>query len=127
MCDSNGKSSSRCSCHSGRMGRLLIPALLLLLAEKPSHGYELSERYSKLGFTEAESDPGAVYRTLRLLEEEGFISSRWETADQGPAKKVYSLNSQGTELLSSWTREIGERKKILESFLDRFYKLKIES
>ncbi|MGM0365139.1 MAG: helix-turn-helix transcriptional regulator [Actinomycetota bacterium] len=125
MCDSD-TGNSKCSCHSGRMGRFLIPALLLLLAEKPSHGYELSERYSELGFTEAESDPGAIYRNLRLLEKEGFIKARWETKGQGPAKKVYSITAEGTELLSSWAREIGGRKNILESFLERFKKLKIE-
>jgi len=126
MCDDNYGNNFRCSCHSGRMGRFLIPALLLLLAEKPSHGYELSERYSKLGFTDADSDPGAIYRKLKLLDKEGFIKSKWETYGQGPAKKVYFITPQGIELMSSWAREISQRKKILGSFLKRYDNLKIK-
>ncbi|MBC7333667.1 MAG: PadR family transcriptional regulator, partial [Actinobacteria bacterium] len=75
-----------CSCHSGRSNRFLIPSLLLLLAEKPSHGYELTDRYSELGFTESGTDPGAIYRTLSLLESEGFVKSKWDTKEPGPAR-----------------------------------------
>jgi len=115
----------RCSCRGGRMNRFLIPALLLLLAEKSSHGYELTERYSELGFTEADSDPGAIYRTLKLLESEGFIKSKWETSVNGPAKKIYSITPEGLEILSGWVVELGKRKKTLEIFLDRYNKLKL--
>jgi len=107
------------------MNRFLIPALLLLLAEEPSHGYELTERYSNLGFTDADSDPGAIYRTLKLLESEGFIKSRWQTEDSGPAKKVYSITHEGLEILSGWVAELKKRKKTLEIFLDRYNKLKL--
>ena len=107
------------------MNRFLIPALLLLLAEKSSHGYELTERYTELGFTEADSDPGAIYRTSKLLESEGFIKSEWKTSVNGPAKKIYSITPEGLEILSSWVVELGKRKKILEIFLDRYNKLKL--
>jgi len=107
------------------MSRFLVPALLLLLAEEPSHGYELTERYSKLGFTDAESDPGAIYRTLKLLESESFIKSKWETKENGPAKKIYSITPEGLEILSGWVAELKKRKKKLEIFLDRYNKLKI--
>ena len=106
------------------MSRLLIPALLLLLAEKPSHGYELTEKYSELGFTDADSDPGAIYRTLKLLESEGFIKSKWETETGGPAKKTYSITSEGMEILSGWISEIKKRRKTLDIFLDRYKKIK---
>jgi len=123
MCNDKNESDYRCSCRSGRMSRFLIPALLLLLSEKPSHGYELTEKYTEFGFTEADSDPGAIYRTLKLLDSEGFIKSKWDTSEPGPAKKIYSITDEGTELLSSWVSEIKERKKILELFLKRYEKL----
>ncbi|MBC8388856.1 MAG: helix-turn-helix transcriptional regulator [Actinobacteria bacterium] len=107
------------------MSRFLIPALLLLLAEEPSHGYELTEKYSKLGFTEADSDPGAIYRTLKLLESEGFIKSKWETRANGPAKKIYSITPEGLEILSGWVVELKKRKKTLEIFLNRYNKIKL--
>jgi poly-beta-hydroxybutyrate-responsive repressor len=124
MCEDNNENILRCSCKRGRMGRFLIPALLLLLSGKPSHGYELTEKYTEFGFTEAGSDPGAIYRTLKLLDSEGFIKSKWETDEPGPAKKIYSITDEGLELLSSWVAKIKERKKIFELFLKRYDKLK---
>jgi len=124
MCDDKPKNISRCSCKSARISRFLIPALLLILSEKPSHGYELTEKYTDFGFTEAGSDPGAVYRTLNLLGSDGFIKSKWKTDEPGPAKKIYSITDEGSELLSSWAKEIKERKKTFEFFLKRYNKLK---
>ena len=117
------KNISRCSCKSARISRFLIPTLLLLLSEKPSHGYELTEKYTEFGFTGAGSDPGAVYRTLKLLDSDGFIKSKWKTAEPGPAKKIYSVTDKGLKLLSSWVKEIKERKKTFEFFLKRYNKL----
>jgi poly-beta-hydroxybutyrate-responsive repressor len=108
----------------GRSSRYLVPALLLLLAEKSSHGYELTERYSDLGFTDASFDPGAIYRTLKLLESENLIKSKWETDNVGPAKKIYSITPEGLEMLSSWIADIERRKNIFENFLQRFKNLK---
>ncbi|MFO7928608.1 MAG: PadR family transcriptional regulator [Candidatus Humimicrobiaceae bacterium] len=123
MCDDHQENISRCSCRSGRMSRFLIPAILLLLAEKPSHGYELTERYSEMGFSGSDSDPGSIYRTLKTLESEGFIESRWETGGSGPAKKIYSITPEGTEMLTSWSAELKKRKKTLELFLSRYNNL----
>jgi len=124
MCEDRSENISKCSCTGGRASRYLVPALLLLLAEKSSHGYELTERYSELGFTEANFDPGAIYRTLKLLESEELIKSRWDTEETGPAKKVYSITPEGIEMLSSWTVNIQKRKKIFEVFIERYNNLK---
>ena len=126
MCEDINESTSRCSCKGGRMSRFLIPALLLLLAEKSSHGYELTERYSEFGFTEAGFDPGAIYRTLRLLESEGFIESRWETRGAGPAKRIYSITPDGLEMLSGWASDIKRRIDVFEMFLKRHGNLKTQ-
>ncbi|MCX6382969.1 MAG: helix-turn-helix transcriptional regulator [Actinobacteria bacterium] len=124
MCEDNNENISRCSCQRGRVSRFLVPALLLLLAEKSSHGYELTERYSELGFTEANFDPGAIYRTLKLLESEELIKSKWNTEEIGPAKKIYSITPEGVEMLSSWVVNIIKRKKIFEVFIERYNNLK---
>lgn len=124
MCDDKNNSMSKCSCMGGRSSRYLVPALLLLLAEKSSHGYELTERYSNIGFTDANFDPGAIYRTLKLLESENLIKSKWETDNAGPAKKIYSITPEGLEMLSSWIADIEKRKNIFENFLQRFKNLK---
>ena len=124
MCADKTEISSKCSCKNARTSRFLIPALLLILSEEPSHGYELTEKYTEFGFTGAGSDPGAVYRTLKLLGSDGFIKAKWKTDEPGPAKKIYSITADGLKLLSSWAKEIEERKKTFELFLDRYNKLK---
>ena len=124
MCSDKTKNISRCSCKNARTSRFLVPALLLILSEEPSHGYELAEKYTEFGFTGAGSDPGAIYRTLKLLGSDGFIKAKWKTDEPGPAKKIYSITADGLKLLSSWTKEIKERKKTFELFLERYNKLK---
>lgn len=42
----------------GPGGRFVEPFLLLLLAEGPSHGYDLMERLAARGFVAGEVDPG---------------------------------------------------------------------
>ena len=106
-----------------RQKRFLMPAILLLLAEKSTHGYELIEKYMTFGFTDANSDAGAIYRTLNMLETKGFIKSVWETDKPGAAKKIYSITDDGLSLLKRWVIEIKERKKVLELFVKRYESL----
>jgi hypothetical protein len=48
MHEDDNENINRCSCKSGRISKFLIPALLLLISEKPSYGYELTEKYTDL-------------------------------------------------------------------------------
>lgn len=125
--DSSIKNSSKkieeCLSACSRQKRFLIPAILLLLAEKSTHGYELIEKYTTFGFTDANSDPGAIYRTLNMLETKSFIKSVWKTSKPGAAKKIYSITGDGLELLKRWVAEIKERKKTLELFINRYENL----
>jgi len=123
----NNKNSNKkideCLSSCSRQKRFLMPALLLLLAEKSTHGYELIEKYTSFGFTDANSDAGAIYRTLTMLEAKGFITSVWETAKPGAAKKIYSITDEGLALLKRWVTEIKERKKTLQLFIKRYESL----
>lgn len=65
----------------GRPRELLVPSLLLLLAESPGHGYELMERLRPLGFDWG--GPGPVYRDLRSLEDAGLVTSNWFVGQSG--------------------------------------------
>lgn len=69
--------------------------LLALIAEKPSHGYELIRAIeAKFGGAYAPS-PGAVYPTLTLLEEQDFIRAE----ASGGTKKVYAITPEGQAYL----------------------------
>lgn len=69
--------------------------LLSLIADKPSHGYELIKAVeTKLGGAYSPS-PGVIYPSLTLLEEMGALESRTEGG-----KKLYSITEAGRDLLA---------------------------
>src|SRR4026208_1059773 len=84
-----------------RVERLVEPSLLLLLRERPLHGYELIERLPELA-GEGRIDVGNLYRLLRALEAEGLVSSEWSAELPGPAKRTYELTPEGRRLLDRW-------------------------
>ena len=76
--------------------------ILALVAEKPSHGYELIKAIEeKLGGGYAPS-PGVVYPTLTLLEELGYVTV--EAQDGG--KKLYSITAEGRAFLAENRRTV---------------------
>lgn len=112
-----------CECPGFRIGRFLQPCLLLLLFRRKAHGYELIEELQKLWFEGENLDPGLVYRTLRRLEEDGFVSSEWVTEGPGPARRVYALTEEGRAILHSWAKYIKAQIPRLQSFLARYREL----
>jgi PadR family transcriptional regulator, regulatory protein PadR len=94
------------------------PALLLLLSERPTHGYELLEQLPRL-IGEQRVDVGNVYRALRALEEEGLVVSEWSAELPGPAKRTYTLTGEGRALLAAWVESLEALSGELTTFLDR--------
>ncbi|MDH7479343.1 MAG: helix-turn-helix transcriptional regulator [Syntrophomonadaceae bacterium] len=103
----------------GKSGKMIEPCLLLLLHEKPAHGYDLIDKLVEFGFEEDAPDPGTVYRNLRRMEEEGLVKSTWITEGPGPAKRLYEVTPQATELLGTWIVEVEKSIERLENFLQR--------
>ena len=96
----------------------LKPCLLLLLAEGPSHGYDLLEQVRRLGIRGAE--PGGLYRYLRSMEKEQLVSSWWEPSQAGPARRTYILTDEGKGALDSSVSSLRDVREILVSLLDRY-------
>jgi PadR family transcriptional regulator, regulatory protein PadR len=99
--------------------RFVEPSLLLLLRERPLHGYELLERLPELGL-EGRVDIGNLYRLLRSLEAEGLVTSEWSAELPGPAKRTYELTPEGRRLLDRWAEALRQAQIDVQSFLDRY-------
>lgn len=113
-----------CNCRGGKIERFIEPCTLLLLKMKqPIHGYELMEELTQFGI---DNDPGALYRTLRRLENEEMVTSTWDTTGAGPAKRLYKLTSTGEELLKAWISNLKEKKNIISRFIDIYEKFQEE-
>lgn len=91
--------------------------VLLLLRERPAHGYELLERLKPFGI--ADGDPGSLYRRLRSLERQGMVRSEWETSGAGPRRRTYYLTERGAARLRSWADSLAETRRLLDYYLGR--------
>ncbi|HEY3463061.1 MAG TPA: PadR family transcriptional regulator [Gaiellaceae bacterium] len=101
-----------------RVERFAEPALLLLLRERPAHGYDLLERLPELT-GEARVEMGNLYRLLRALEEEGLVSSEWDDSS-GPAKRRYAITPAGERLLDQWAEALHRSQERTARFLARY-------
>jgi len=102
-----------------RVERFSEPALLLLLRERPAHGYELLDALPEL-IGESRVDMGNLYRVLRALEEDGLVHSEWQADAPGPAKRMYELSPEGKRLLDEWAAALARSRERIDRFLDRY-------
>jgi PadR family transcriptional regulator PadR len=109
----------------GVLKRLLGPAILLMLAEKPQHGYELMGKLKEMGVTQGR-DPSVLYRFLRHLERTGLAESSLDDSGSGPARKVYSLTPDGMDLLDMWAARLEEFSGLIGEFKKRYQDLQGE-
>jgi PadR family transcriptional regulator PadR len=59
---------------------------------------------------------------LRDLEENGLVSSEWQTEGAGPAKRVYQLTPEGSEVLDVWIAYMKNQADKLLNFIDIYQK-----
>jgi DNA-binding PadR family transcriptional regulator len=77
-------------------------AILSLLAEKPSHGYEVMTRLEERSGGTYQASAGAIYPTLQQLEDQGLIQSK-----QVDGKKVFELTDEGRKELDAHSEGVG--------------------
>jgi DNA-binding PadR family transcriptional regulator len=102
-----------------RVERFVEPALLLLLREGETHGYDLADALVELA-PDDEVDLGNLYRLLRSLEVEGLVVSRWRDDLPGRAKRTYALTDEGRALLASWAEALDRAGTTIAAFLARY-------
>lgn len=120
MCEGH-RGGEGCQCHApqGGVRGFAQPRLLLLLVQKPAHGYELMERLAHDENTPG-IDPGLLYRTLRQFEEDGLVRSAWDTEGHGPARRLYEITPEGLDYLHAWAANIRGIKERLDRFLSEY-------
>jgi PadR family transcriptional regulator, regulatory protein PadR len=93
-------------------------AILSSLAESTSHGYELVDQLDALASELVCIDAGSMYRLLRSLEEEGLVSSSWETPESGPGRRVYVIMEQGLEALEVMAHSLSHRAASMQELAE---------
>jgi DNA-binding PadR family transcriptional regulator len=95
----------------------LQACLLLLIRERPGHGYDLAERLEPFGL--AGSDAASTYRALRALEREGSVESHWTPSACGPERRVYRLTEAGAAALTRSAQALSRNRAQLDEYLRR--------
>ena len=97
---------------------LIVAHLLLLLAERPRHGYELAASLRMWEFQGVTSS--MVYRELARLEEDGLVRSFWEASQaRGPARHMYELTPAGHDDLAGCADDVRRLQSHLDDFLSQ--------
>jgi len=110
-------------CHKRQrrgMRLILRPSLLLLLAEKESHGYELFDQLSAFGFEPQRLDSSVIYRDLREMEELGLIDSYWDDDSKGPKRRVYRILEEGSIYLADWMKVLDIIQDQMNQLINRY-------
>jgi len=86
----------------------------VLLEGGASYGYDLRREFDA---RDLNIDPSALYRTLRKLERDGWVQSRWMKATTGPRRRLYKLTAAGRRNLDEIALVIKTRRDVHDAFL----------
>lgn len=82
-------------------------AILVSLCEQAGSGYELTRRFDRsIGYFWGTTHQ-QIYRTLRAMEDDGWVQVQPVVQQSRPDKKVYSVTEAGRAELSRWISDSG--------------------
>ncbi|RLP95278.1 PadR family transcriptional regulator [Micromonospora sp. CV4] len=76
-----------------RRGSVVVASLVAL--RRPDYGYALLQRLTDHGFP---VDANTLYPLLRRLEDQGLLTSEWNTEESRP-RKFYRTSDEGESML----------------------------
>ena len=77
-------------------------ALLGLVQQKPSSGYDLRKIFTETAMGSFSNSPGAIYPALERLERHGAIASEVKDSAGLRRRRVYRLTAQGKREFKQW-------------------------
>jgi DNA-binding PadR family transcriptional regulator len=92
--------------------------ILGVLAEGPSHGYEIMHRISHHTGHMWRPSPGSMYPALETLESNGFISCQGQ---EDGRRKVYSLTQKGQDVLVHMKKKREEQMAEMKAFMSALF------
>jgi transcriptional regulator len=81
----------------GTLDMLLLKAVSL----GPLHGYGIIQRIRQLSGDMLEVEQGSLYPALYRVEQQGWLSSKWELNETGRRAKFYTLTRAGRKQLEA--------------------------
>ncbi len=108
----------------GRYRRSVLEAAILTsLVDSDSHGYDLVEQIGSLASSLVCVDSGTMYRMLRGMEQEGLVTSTWQTPEAGPSRRVYAITAEGIEALEVMAQSLSQRAAAMQQLADMAFRV----
>jgi PadR family transcriptional regulator PadR len=95
-----------------RRGTVVVASLVAL--RRPDYGYALLQRLTGHGFP---VDANTLYPLLRRLEEQGLLTSEWNTEESRP-RKFYRTSDEGERVLHRLVDDLAAVQSSLTSLIE---------
>lgn len=97
-----------------------LDVLVLKVTElRPIHGYAIVQRIQQISRDALQIRQGSLYPALYRLENRGWLTSEWKTAESGREAKYYRLTKAGRRQLNAetagWKRLCAAISLVLET------------
>lgn len=107
-----------CPCCGETLDKLVRPAILTALAAGPLHGYLIAKRIESLRISRGCCpDTTGIYRALHSMQEDDFVTAKWDTKSGGPARRLYRLTPRGRQCLKKWVNTLAEYESAIRQLL----------
>ena len=91
--------------------------LLKVIALGPLHGWAIAQRLKQVSGDVLQVSEGSLYAALHKLEQEGWLTARWQVSDTGRRAKFYRLSRAGRRVLdqetADWERLSGAISRVV--------------
>ena len=91
--------------------------LLKVIALEPLHGWAIAQRLKQVSGDVLQVSEGSLYPALHKLEQDGWITAKWQVADTGRRAKFYTLSRAGRHALereaANWERLAGAISRVV--------------
>lgn len=94
---------------------MLGHALLALVHQRPSSGYDLRKLFAGSHLHHFSSSPGAIYPALNRLEGAALIQGTTEQTETLRPRKVYRITPRGLEALRAWLERPVTREDVVSN------------
>jgi PadR family transcriptional regulator PadR len=92
--------------------------LLKIVALEPLHGWAIAQRLKQVSGDVLQVSEGSLYPALHKLEQEGWITAKWQVAETGRRAKFYTLSRAGRRALereaANWERLSGAISRVVQ-------------
>ncbi len=90
-------------------------AIMGLLDLEPMSGYDVQRVFATTPLAHFSSSPGAIYPTLKRLEQRGLVTATLDRTTETRPRRVYSLTEEGLAQLREWLQQPVTRDELVRN------------